>query len=212
MDFISENILSYCNLHSSQENPVLQELARETHLKHLSPRMLSGHLQGNFLSLLSFLIRPKRILEIGTYTGYSAICLASDLTEEGNLITIDINEELESTARKYFKKSGLESKIDFRIGDAIQIIPSISDKFDLVFIDADKRNYLNYFNLVKDKVHSNGLIIADNVLWSGKVVSEESRDLDTLSLKEYNRVLSQHPDFDSVLLPIRDGLMMSRKK
>ena len=212
MDFISKNIQDYCQLNSSKEHLILEELSRETHLKHLSPRMLSGHIQGNFLSILSSILQPKAILEIGTYTGYSAICLASGLTAEGKLITIDINEELENTTRKYFQKSNYHDRIDFRIGNALSLIPQLNEKFDLVFIDADKKNYLNYFNLVKPILTNHGVIIADNVLWSGKCADESFQDSETNCLREYNRVVSQDVDFDSVLLPIRDGLMISRKK
>lgn len=212
MEFISKAIHAYCLKNSSQESEVLQELDRETHVKHLSPRMLSGHLQGNFLSILSGLIQPNRILEIGTYTGYSAICLAAGLKKDGKLITIDVNEELEKITKKHFEKAGLSEKIEFKIGNALEIIPTLSETFDMVFIDADKKNYLNYFYNVKEKVSRNGLIIADNVLWSGKTVDEMCNDPETNCLREYNRVVASDPDFESVLLPVRDGLMLSRKK
>ena len=212
MEFIAKAIQDYCLNNSSEESEILSDLDRETHLKHLSPRMLSGHVQGNFLSILSHLLKPKRILEIGTYTGYSAICLASGLHRDGKLITLDVNEEVERIATEYFHKAGLNEKIELKIGNALELIPALPDTFDIVFIDADKKNYLNYFQLVKEKVSENGLIIADNVLWSGKTADEKYNDTETNCLREYNRVVSQHPDFESVLLPIRDGLMLSRKK
>jgi predicted O-methyltransferase YrrM len=213
MEFIDEKLSDYCLRYSEEEDEVLKELQRETHLKVMSPRMLSGHLQGTWLSLLSHLVKPKLALEIGTYTGYSAICLAKGLQENGKLITIDINEETESIARKYFAKSGFEKKIDFRLGNAVEIIPTINETPDLVFIDADKRNYPLYFDLVIDKVRSGGLIIADNVLWSGKILDLKiNKDADTLAIQAFNEKVKSDPRIEKLLLPIRDGLFVMRKK
>src|SRR5680860_446702 len=164
MDLISPEILAYCQEHTSPEDDILRQISRETHAKVLMPRMLSGHLQGKTLELISKMLRPNTILEIGTFTGYSAICLAKGLTPGGKLITLDINEELESMTRGFFEKSGLSPKIDYRIGNAIDIIPNLEGTFDLVFIDADKINYSNYFNLVIDRLNPGGMILADNVL------------------------------------------------
>ena len=174
------------------------------------PRMLSGHFQGRLLSMFSKMVRPQRILEIGTYTGYSAICLAEGLTADGRLITIDINEELEDSVRKYFEQSGFGDRIDFRIGNATTIIPGLHEKFDLVFIDADKENYSRYFDLVIDNVNLNGIILADNVLWSGKVLDEKP-DKDTRAILDFNDKVSKDSRVESVLLPVRDGIMMLRK-
>lgn len=211
MHFLSETLENYVAQHSQDEPEVLRELARETHLKVLQPRMLSGHFQGRVLSLLSKLVRPKHILEIGTYTGYSAICLAEGLQPNGQLQTIDVNEELVSLQRKYFEKSGFGELIIQHLGDAQKIIPSLNFSFDLVFIDADKENYSNYFDLVLPKMNNGGLILSDNVLWSGKVVEPvKPTDKSTLALLEYNKKLKEDPRIETVLLPIRDGLMVSR--
>lgn len=213
MEFIDKNIIDYALTHSDQEDEILLELQRETHLKFLSPRMLSGHLQGNFLTFISKLIQPETILEIGTYTGYSALCLAKGLKEQGKLITIDINEESETIAKKYFSKSGLESKIELIIGDAALIIPQLTTPLDLVFIDADKRNYARYFDLVIDKVKTGGVIIADNVLWSGKILDpDKNKDTDTQALIQFNKKIEQDSRIEKLLLPIRDGLFLMRKK
>ncbi|MFL5754170.1 MAG: O-methyltransferase [Bacteroidia bacterium] len=213
MEFIDENLEKYCLQHTSAENAVLEKLNRETHLKVMSPRMLSGHLQGSFLSLLSQLQQPEYILEIGTYTGYSAICLAQGLKEKGRLITIDVNEETESIARKYFLEAGLETKIDLRIGDAKKIIPELKEQFGLVFIDADKKSYSLYYDLVFDRLKPGALIIADNVLWSGKVlVKDEKMDADTLAIHEFNKKIAADARIEKVMLPLRDGLLLMRKK
>jgi len=213
VEFIDKNIIDYALTHSDQEDEILLELQRETHLKFLSPRMLSGHLQGNFLTFISKLIQPETILEIGTYTGYSALCLAKGLKEQGKLITIDINEESETIAKKYFSKSGLESKIELIIGDAALIIPQLTTPLDLVFIDADKRNYARYFDLVIDKVKTGGVIIADNVLWSGKILDpDKNKDTDTQALIQFNKKIEQDSRIEKLLLPIRDGLFLMRKK
>lgn len=213
MEFISQELLAYCESHSSEEDPLLQHITRETHAKVLMPRMLSGQLQGKFLELLVKMLQPKVILEIGTYTGYSGICMAKGLGAKGKLITLDINDELETMVRDFFEKSGLNHKIDYRIGNALETIPTLDGNFDLVFIDADKSNYINYYNLVIDRVNPGGLIIADNVLWSGKVILKEGQkiDKDTKILIDYNLMVQEDPRVENVLLPIRDGLMMARK-
>ncbi len=210
MTLISEAIETYAIAHTTQETDLLKKLSRETYLKHLIPQMLSGPLQGAFLSMISQLVKPMNILEIGTFTGYSAICLCAGLQEGGQLYTIDINEELEDIQRKYFKEAGLESSINLQIGDAREIIPQINKEFDLIFLDADKINYLNYYNLVFDKWKSGGVLLADNALWSGKVV-DGSTDPDTLGLKAFNEHITADPRVENVLLPLIDGMMMVRK-
>ena len=212
MDFLPTDIENYVETFTSGESKVLHELNRETNQKFLIPRMLSGHLQGRVLSLFSHLLRPRRILEIGTYTGYSALCLAEGLQSDGKLITIDVNEELEDVVNRYVQKSGLSEKIEFRIGNAMELIPEMNELFDLVFIDADKTNYSNYFDLVIDKVRPGGCIIADNVLWSGKVIhKKENQDEDTAALVAYNQKVQNDPRVENVLMPVRDGLMIARK-
>ncbi len=213
MNFLPENIDDYVVNHSQKEPDLLKQLNKETCQKVLNPRMLSGAFQGRVLSMISKLIQPKTILEIGTYTGYSALCLAEGLQKEGTLITIDINEELEELSNKYFDKSTYRNQIEQVIGNALDVIPSINQKFDLVFIDADKSNYCNYFNLIIDKMNSGGVILSDNVLWSGKVVEKlDSKDVDTIALIEYNKLLNTDNRIETVLLPIRDGLTISRVK
>lgn len=200
-------------LHTENESELLKSLNRETHANILNPRMLSGHLQGRFLSMISRMIRPERILEIGTYTGYSAICLCEGLQPGGKLITIDINEELETFTRNFFKRSPFEDSIDYRIGTALDIVPTLGDTFDLVFIDADKINYSSYFNLCLEKVRTGGFLIADNVLWSGKVIQPEQTkiDRDTQALLDFNRMVHEDSRVSNILLPIRDGLMILQK-
>lgn len=210
MEFLPEIIDEYVHNHTSPENKVLAELNRETHAKIMVPRMLSGHLQGRVLSLLSHLTKPRRVLEIGTYTGYSGICLAEGLAEDGILHTIDINEELEDFARKYFDLSGHGERIRQHIGNAMEIIPTLNEKWDLVFIDADKSNYVNYYHLIIDKMNKGGLILCDNVLWSGKIVDENAKDADTETLRELNKLIQDDERVDNVLLPVRDGLMAAR--
>jgi predicted O-methyltransferase YrrM len=213
MHFLPEKIDNYVVAHSQEEPKILQELAKETWQKVLNPRMLSGAFQGRILSMITKLMQPKSILEIGTYTGYSALCLAEGLSAEGEIITIDKNEELETLQNKYFEKSGFRNKITQFVGNAIEIIPTIDKKFDLVFIDADKSNYINYFHLVIDNMNSGGIILSDNVLWSGKVVEElDPKDNDTKVLLAYNKLMNEDPRIETVLLPIRDGLTMSRVK
>lgn len=210
-NFINKDILEYSEKYSQQEPEILQELNRETHLKILNPRMLSGFFQGRLLSIISKLIKPKKVLEIGTYTGYSAICISEGMNKNGIIHTIDKNEELNTIQKKYFKKSGLENNIIQYNGCALDIIPKIEEKFDLIFIDADKENYINYFNLVIDKLNNNGVILADNVLWSGKVINSEDHDLTTNVLREFNRMVNNDKRVETILLPIRDGISIIRK-
>ena len=213
MHFISEKLEEYAAAHSESEPELLQRLRRETYQKVLQPRMLSGHLQGRFLSLLSKMTRPKTILEIGTYTGYSALCLAEGLQADGFLETIDQNEELAHLQHKYFKASVFAEKIKAYTGNAIDVIPTLRNNFDLVFIDADKPNYPAYFNLILPKLNSGGLLISDNVLWNGKVLNpEENKDTSTQAILQYNKLLAEDERLETVLLPIRDGLTLSRKK
>ena len=210
-NFINKDILEYSEKYSQQEPEILKELNRETHLKILNPRMLSGFFQGRLLSIISKLIKPKKVLEIGTYTGYSAICIAEGMNKNGIIHTIDKNEELNTIQKKYFKKSGLENNIIQYNGCALDIIPKIEEKFDLIFIDADKENYINYFNLVIDKLNKNGVILADNVLWSGKVINSEDHDLTTNVLREFNKSVNNDNRVETILLPIRDGISIIRK-
>ena len=212
MDFLDPAIDAYAENISSPEVDYLQELNRETHLKVLYPRMLSGHLQGRILSMISKMIKPQRILEIGTYTGYSALCLAEGLAHEGKLITIDINAELKDMVEKYALKAGFEDKIDMRIGNAMDLIPDMQESWDLVFLDADKGNYVNYFDLVIDHVRPGGMILADNVLWSGRVLDESLKDKETAGLRNFNRHIANNDKVEQVLLPVRDGIMVIRKK
>jgi caffeoyl-CoA O-methyltransferase len=211
MEFIAPEIDNYCVEHTSPESELLSKLNRETHAKVLQARMLSGHFQGRFLSMLSKMIQPKNILEIGTYTGYSALCLAEGLQDKGKLLTIDVNEELEMFVRDFFNQSSHCSKIDFQIGNALEIIPTLEETFDLVFIDADKINYEKYYDLVFDKVPQGGYIISDNVLWSGKVVDNSKKDKDTIAIRAFNKKLHDDNRVENILLPIRDGLLIVRK-
>ncbi|MCE3258400.1 MAG: methyltransferase [Bacteroidetes bacterium] len=211
MEFISHDLLNYCEIFTGPESPLLAELNRQTHLKVNQPRMLSGHLQGRLLSFLSKIAKPSRILEIGTYTGYSALCLAEGLIDAGKLITIDPNEETNRFARNYFNKSEYSTKIELLQGDALSLIPTLEHKWDLVFIDADKKNYANYYDLVIGNVNPGGLIIADNVLWSGKVLNKEM-DKDTEAIHAFNKKTAGDARVESLLLPVRDGLMILRKK
>ena len=213
MDFIDKDLETYAKQHTTPEPDSWADLSRETWLNKLYPRMLSGHLQGAFLSLISQMIKPDRILEIGTFTGYSALTLAKGLSKTGLLYTLDINKEHESLALKHFAAEGISQKIIMIIGDALDIIPTIDEKWDLVFIDADKVNYSNYFDLVFDHVKSGGWIIADNVLWSGKVlVKTDLKDKDTAAIKEFNEKIQSDDRVENMLLPFRDGLMLMRKK
>ncbi len=213
MHFLPDNIDDYVVKHTQKEPKTLSELTRETWQKVLNPRMLSGAFQGRVLSMISKLIQPKKVLEIGTYTGYSALCIAEGLHSNGTIHTIDKNEELFSLQQKYFERAGLKNQIHQYVGNAIEIIPTIEEKFDLVFIDADKSNYINYFHLIIDKMNPGGVILSDNVLWSGKVVEElNPKDIDTKVLLEYNALLNSDERLETVLLPIRDGLTISRVK
>lgn len=214
MEFLDPKLEAYVENHTMPEGPVLDQLNRETWLKVLQPRMLSGHLQGRVLSMLSHMIKPKNILEVGTYTGYSALCFAEGLLEGGTIDTIDINEELEPMVQRFLEKSGYSDRIKMHIGNALDIIPSLDKKYDIVFIDADKNNYINYYNAAFDKVNTGGYIIADNVLWSGKVLDEKElqEDLDTKTIDEYNKMVLADDRVENVLFPIRDGLMIARKK
>lgn len=211
MDLLPEEINNYVEAHSQPEPELLAKLNRETWQKILAPRMLSGHLQGRVLSILSKLIQPKNILEIGTYTGYSALCLAEGMQENGELHTIDINEELFDFQRRYFDESPFGNQIFQHLGNALEIIPTFNTTFDLVFIDADKSNYPNYLEIILPKLKTGSVILSDNVLWSGKVIEKvKDDDLDTKALLEYNKMIHEHPKLESVLLPIRDGLTISR--
>ena len=213
MHFISEKLDGYVVRHSEDEPVLLKALTRETYQKILQPRMISGHYQGRVLSVLSKLIRPKVILEIGTFTGYSALCLAEGLSLDGELHTIDTNEELVDFQRTYFDKSDYGSQIIQHLGPALDIIPTLDTHFDLVFIDADKTNYINYFNQIIDKLNPGGVILSDNVLWSGKVIEElDPKDLSTKIVLNYNTLLKEDPRLETVLLPIRDGLTVSIRK
>jgi caffeoyl-CoA O-methyltransferase len=210
MEFIDSAIEEYSRIFSGEPSALLQELDRETHALILQPRMLSGHLQGRFLSFFAKVCRPSTILEIGTYTGYSALCLAEGLGPAGKLITIDINEELETFTRSFFDRSEYKHQIDYRIADAKDALTKIDGPFDLVFIDADKRNYALYFDLVIDKMSPGGVILVDNVLWSGKIVDENARDKSTQALRDFNQKCLDDPRVDNMLLPLRDGLYMLR--
>ena len=211
MHFISQELENYIEQHSEKEPELLAALNKETYQKVLLPRMLSGHFQGRVLSMLSKLIRPLNILEIGTYTGYSALCLCEGMQENGTLHTNDIKEELIDLQRKYFDKSPWGNQIVQHLGEAIEIIPSLDLKFDLVFIDADKENYINYFELIIPKMNKGGIILSDNVLWSGKVLEPlQPNDLSTKIIMEYNELLKNDSRVETVLLPIRDGLTVSR--
>ena len=212
MDFIDSSIEAYAREHTEKESDLLFHLNRQTHLKVIQPRMLSGHLQGRILSFLSTAIQPQNILEIGTYTGYSALCLAEGLPKNGKLVTIDKNIELEMMVKKYINDSPYKHQIEFINSDAVEAIPALNLKWDLVFIDADKENYITYFDLVIDQVNKGGWIIADNVLWSGKVLEEpDIKDKETVILKKFNEKVHQDSRVRNVLFPVRDGMMIMIK-
>lgn len=212
INFIDDNILNYSISKSEKESKLLNDLYRETYLKVLNPRMISGHYQGRILSLISKIISPKKILEIGTYTGYSAICLCEGMDKDGILHTIDNNKELVEIQNKYFKKANLTNKIVQHSGDAKNIIPSIEEEFDIVFIDADKESYPEYYDLIINKVKSGGIIIADNILWSGKILEKvEKDDQATKSIIEFNNKIIEDDSVNNIILPIRDGLNIVRK-
>jgi len=213
MNFISEKLNDYIIKNSNKESDLLKELSRETKLKILNPRMLSGSYQGRILSMISKLTKPKYILEIGTYTGYSSLCLAEGMKNDGELHTIDKNEELYDFQRKYFDKSNYKDKIFQHLGNALELIESINKKFDLIFLDADKENYTKYLELLVNKLNTNGILVTDNVLWSGKVtmpISDE--DLSTQEIDKFNKLLNQRSDMETIIFPIRDGISVSRKK
>ncbi|MBN08830.1 MAG: methyltransferase [Flavobacteriaceae bacterium] len=212
MEFIDESLLDYSVLHSSEEPSILKELRKETFQKILHPRMLSSPLQGRLLSFISKIINPELILEIGTYSGYGTLCLSEGLKKTGKIHTIDINEELISFQNKYFLKSSKRNQIIQHLGNALNIIQKIDGPFDIVFLDADKSNYINYMELVLPKIRRGGLLISDNVLWSGKVLKKANKDdLDTKILQDYNKLIKSNPKLETILLPIRDGLSLSRK-
>ncbi len=211
MHFLSDTIQDYITAHSENEPSYLAELSRETHLKVIQPRMITGHYQGRVLSMLSKIIGPTNILEIGTYTGYSALCLAEGLTEDGQLHTIDVNEELAWIQNKYFDKSGFSDRIKQYTEDALEIVPTLQMQFDLVFIDAEKKEYIHYFEAVLPKIKKGGIILSDNVLWSGKVVEKIApNDKASSALLAYNKMLKDDPRVETVMLPVRDGLTLSR--
>ncbi len=211
--FINPDIESYAAAHTEDEPELLHRINRDTHLHVMKPRMLSGHFQGRLLSMISHMIQPKEVLEIGTYTGYSALCFAEGLANDGHIVTIDRNEELEDRTRMAFEQSPYAEQIEFLIGDAMEIIPGLDRSFDLVFIDADKSNYINYYEMVFDKVRPGGYILIDNVLWSGKVLEPiKPGDTDTETLVRLNQMVHEDPRVQEILLPIRDGLLLVRKK
>lgn len=210
-EIVSAPLEEYIELHTSSEDEVLKALHRQTFTDVLMPRMLSGQVQGTFLTMISQILQPKRILEIGTFTGYSAICLARGLQQNGILTTIDINAELEDLVRHYFEQAGLTEKMDYKLGNALDIIPELSETYDLVFIDADKQNYSHYYHLVFEKLRKGGIILADNVLWSGRVLDTKP-DKDTKALLEFNHMVQQDERVNNVILSVRDGLMMIQKK
>jgi caffeoyl-CoA O-methyltransferase len=210
MEIINPDAQRYAEDHTTAESALLARISRDTHAKVLQPNMLSGHLQGRLLSMISHMVRPRVILEIGTFTGYSAICLAEGLVTGGKLITMDVNEELESRVRGYFEEAGLTLHIDYRIGKALQLLPSIEDEVDLVFIDADKANYGKYFDLVIDKIRPGGVILVDNVLRKGKVFMEQ-KERDGMVMDAFNKKIKSDPRVEEVLLPVRDGILIIRK-
>ncbi len=210
--FRNQHLLDrYLADHTSPEDPVLEELSRYTYLKEAYPRMISGHLMGKFLEMFSQLVSPNRVLEIGTFTGYSAICLAKGLSPSGKLITIEVNDELRNSALEFFTLAGVKDQIEIINGDALKVIPTLDKSFDLVFIDARKEDYTEYYRLVIEKVSPGGYILADNVLWGGKVLNKKAPDQATLSLKEFSRMVNQDPKVENMILPIRDGVMVIKK-
>ena len=212
MNFISESILEYSLKNSSEESELLKKLRKETNQKILHPRMLSGKLQGRLLSLISKLIKPKQILEIGTYTGYGTLCLSEGLDPNGTIHTIEINEELIDFQNKFFKQSDKKKQIKQYLGSALSIIEKLKGSFDIVFLDADKANYINYLELITPKLKKGGILITDNVLWSGKILDKTNKgDIDTQTIKKFNSLIKNHKSFETILLPIRDGLSLSRK-
>src|SRR5690606_5754483 len=212
MDILSQELENYLAQHSTAETDLLKKLEKETFQKTTQPQMLSGGYQGRLLSLISKLIRPNRVLEIGTFTGYATLCLAEGLSKDGKIITIDRNEELMYLPKKYFAESDYSQQIEFRIGNAMDVLDELDEKFDLIFIDADKSNYINYYEKVLEKMNPGGVILADNVLWYGKVLQEtKANDKDTKILKEFNELTAKDPRVESIILPVRDGISLIRK-
>ena len=211
MEFLPPEIDDYAGLFTAPPSPLLERIERETWQQVLMPRMCSGHQQGRFLSLISKLVGPRRILEVGTYTGYSALCMAEGLAPDGRLVTLDVNAELETRVRGYFADSLYAAQLDFRVGDARELIPQLDETWDLVFLDADKENYITYYEMVVDRVRPGGLILADNVLWSGKVTDPSISDHETDALRAYNAHVAADPRVEHQLLPFRDGIMVARK-
>jgi predicted O-methyltransferase YrrM len=209
---MNRNLEKYIFDHISPEDPVLEDLYRQTHIRFVNPNMASGHLQGSLLEFISFMIKPEKILEIGTFTGYSGICLAKGLAPGGKLVTIEINDELSSFSHSYFVKAGLEDRIEQVTGNALEIIPKFEMKFDLVFIDADKRDYCEYYRQVRDKLEPGGIILADNVLWGGAVLDNEANDPQLNGIREFNDMISRDSTIEKTIIPVRDGLMLIRKK
>jgi SAM-dependent methyltransferase len=212
MDLLSDELKSYLESSCDPESDLLKQIDRDTNIKVSLPRMLSGHYQGRVLSMLSKLVNPQRILEVGTFTGYASLCLAEGLSKDGILHTIDINAELEDMVRSSFSKSDLGSQIIYHIGNALEIIPNLDEVFDLIFIDADKKNNETYYNLTIDKLRSGGLIIVDNVLWSGKVIGEKKTDSATTSISDFNEMIHSDQRVEKLILPVRDGVYIIRKK
>ncbi|MEM9897226.1 MAG: O-methyltransferase [Bacteroidota bacterium] len=212
MEFLSHPIFSYVDQISSPEPELLRRLHRETHLKVLYPRMISGHLQGRFLSLLTHLIRPRRVLEIGTFTGYAAICIGEGLPQNGELHTLEMNAELDFIIQPFLKEAGLSDRVTVHYGKAKDTLQKLNGPFDMVFIDADKANYLDYYHMVFDWLPSGGLILADNVLWDGKVIDDHAQDKETKGIKAFNDFVRKDDRVEKVLLPLRDGLFLIRKK
>lgn len=213
MNFFSPELQRYTENHTNPESPLLKRLNRETNIKALYPKMISGHLQGRLLSMFSNMIQPRRILELGTFTGYSAICLAEGLAPDGKIITIDKNQELQDIIEHYLSEAKISHQVEFILGDAMKVVPKLKGNFDLVYLDADKSNYCKYYDLIIDRVETGGYIVADNVLWYGKVLSDELDKLDreTRAIKEFNQMVHEDHRVENVLVPIRDGLMILRK-
>jgi predicted O-methyltransferase YrrM len=209
---MNKKLEQYIEDHITAEDPVLEDLYRQTHIRFVNPNMVSGHLQGKLLELISKMIRPKNILEIGTFTGYSAICLAKGLKKGGRLITLETNDELKTFSDSYFKRAGVDSKIIQMTGNALEIIPMLDEMFDLVFLDGDKREYIDYYRLIIDKVTPGGFILADNVLWGGQVLDKETTDLQARGIIDFNEMIRNENNIEEVIIPVRDGLMLIRKK
>lgn len=212
MSLIPELLQKYSEDHTSEESALLTQINRETHLHVLRPRMLSGHLQGRYLAMLSQLIQPKYVLEIGTYTGYSALCLAEGMQKDGKLITLEKNEELKEKIGTYLDQSDYKGQIEVRIGEAVSILPTLNYTWDMIFIDADKENYPVYYEMTIDNLRPGGMLLADNVLWSGKVYDPQQQDKVTNTIRSFNEMVQNDPRVENILLPIRDGIMMVRKK